>query len=117
MGLLSDVFKGTRYCLTRSCETGAFLCTGLGYIYIFIFFDVNVWTGKDIQPYGANLGALPPTVRSCNRVTSRGQTDAEDREFINFPCYRSHCNFIYTILYRAKISAITYFCRYQNLLN
>lgn len=35
MGFLSDVFKGTRYCLTWSCETGAFLCTVLGFFFLF----------------------------------------------------------------------------------
>lgn len=97
MGFLSDGFKGTRYCLNVELRDGRIsLCAVLCCAELSA--DAAI---EERRPGEGRTDIWRKTcvrflfaVRSCNTVTSGGQTDAEVREFIHFPHYRSRCNFI-----------------------
>lgn len=92
---LSDVFKGTRYCLTLELRDRRFSLS------LSSFCTARERFKARRRNTDAGVDGAKPRVRFlslCAPVTvwrQGGQTDAEVSEFTGFPYYRSHPNFIW----------------------
>lgn len=102
MGFLSDVFKGTRYCLNVELRDGAFLWVFFFSFFLCVCLHPGVNRGGPVRTSNhmaqkkkkKKPGCFLSLCAPCSRVTSRGQTDAKVGEFVDFPGCRSHRNFV-----------------------